>query len=135
MSTIPSTPKPASCRTPSRSATTSTPARPDFQPRRRHLHPHREEDRASSNAAPQGGGNYGSLLRAKLAAQGKRLAILGNDDRTADREYIRHFMLDDEREAAHPYGMQYAERYYYIDQRTPELSKVDDYVNRHAIPL
>jgi len=83
----------------------------------------------------QGGGNSGSLLRAKLAAQGKRLAILGNDDRTADREYTRHFLLGDDKEAGAPYGMQYAERFYYIDQRTPELSQVDDYVTRHAIPL
>lgn len=83
----------------------------------------------------QGGGNHGSLLRAKLAAQGKRLPILGNDDRTADREYIRHFMLDDERECGSPYGFAYAERYYYIDQRGSELTKVDDYVSKNAVAL
>ena len=34
----------------------------------------------------KGGGNLGSQLRNRLAAQGKRLPLLGNDDRTADRE-------------------------------------------------
>ena len=83
----------------------------------------------------QGGGNYGSQLRVRLAKEGKRLAILGNDDRTADREYIRHFMMDDEREYGQPYGLGYAERYYYIDQRAPEISKVDEYVSKNAVAL
>ena len=83
----------------------------------------------------QGGGNNGSLLRSRLAAQGRRLPILGNDDRTADREYVRHFMLDDEIEHGKPYGLSYAERYYYIDQRRPEISKVEDYVSKNAIAL
>ena len=83
----------------------------------------------------QGGGNHGSLLKAKLAAQGKRLPILGNDDRTADREYIRHFMLDGERECGAPHGFTYAERYYYIDQRGSEFTKVDEYVSKNAVAL
>jgi LmbE family N-acetylglucosaminyl deacetylase len=83
----------------------------------------------------QGGGNYGSQLRATLAAQGKRLPILGNDDRTADREYVRHFLLDDDREYGKAHDLQFAERFYYIDQRRPELSKVDDYVAKHTVAL
>lgn len=83
----------------------------------------------------QGGGNYGSLLKAKLAAEGKRLPILGGDDRTADREYIRHFLLDGERECGSPYGFAYAERCYYIDQRTPQSAKVNEYVAQHAVAL
>jgi LmbE family N-acetylglucosaminyl deacetylase len=83
----------------------------------------------------QGGGNYGSQLRAKLAAQGKRLPILGSDDRTADREYVRHFLLDEDRECAKAHDLQFAERFYYIDQRRPELSKVDEYVAKHAVAL
>ena len=50
----------------------------------------------------QEGGNLGSLLRARLASEGKRLPLLGNDDRTADREYVRQFLLDDEREMPRP---------------------------------
>ena len=83
----------------------------------------------------QGGGNSGSLLRSRLATQGRRLPILGNDDRTADREYVRHFMLDDEIEQGKAYGLKYAERYYYIDQRRSEISKVEDYVSKNAVAL
>lgn len=83
----------------------------------------------------QGGGNSGSLLRDRLARQSKRLPILGDDDRTADREYVRHFLLDDDREYGKPHNLAFAERFYYIDQRRPAASKVEDYVARHAVPL
>ena len=83
----------------------------------------------------QGGGNLGSLLRARLASEGKRLPLLGNDDRTADREYIRQFLLDDEREYAKAHKLAFAERFYYVDQRQVAKSKVDEYVERNAVPL
>ncbi|MEZ5402817.1 MAG: PIG-L family deacetylase [Bryobacteraceae bacterium] len=83
----------------------------------------------------QGGGNLGSQLRARLAREGKRLPLLGDDDRTADREYARQFLLDDDREYAAPYGLDFAERFYYVDQRRPEVSKVDEYVKQHAVAL
>lgn len=83
----------------------------------------------------QGGGNFGSLLRARLAREGKRLPLLGNDDRTADREYVRQFLLDDEREYAKAHNLAFAERFYYIDQRQVAKSKVDEYVEKNAVPL
>jgi LmbE family N-acetylglucosaminyl deacetylase len=83
----------------------------------------------------QGGGNFGSLLRARLASEGKRLPLLGNDDRTADREYVRHFLLDDEREYAKAHNLAFAERFYYVDQRQVAKSKVDEYVEKNAVPL
>ena len=36
------------------------------------------------------GGHHGSQLRAELAKAGKKLPLLGDDDRTADRNYIRN---------------------------------------------
>jgi LmbE family N-acetylglucosaminyl deacetylase len=83
----------------------------------------------------QGGGNLGSQLRAQLAREGKRLPLLGNDDRTADREYARQFLLDRYREFASPHGLQFAERFYYIDQRRPAVSKVDEYIRQNAVAL
>ena len=65
----------------------------------------------------QGDGNRGSLLKAKLAHTGKRLPLLGNDDRSADRAYAREFLLEDDREYGKPHTVAYAERFYYIDQR------------------
>jgi LmbE family N-acetylglucosaminyl deacetylase len=90
---------------------------------------------AIAECKSQGGGNLGSALRARLAREGKRLDILGNDDRTADREYIRHFLLDDDREYGRSLGLAFAERFYYIDQRRPEISKVEEYVAKNAKPL
>ena len=48
------------------------------------------------SAVDQGGGDRGSKLRARLKREGKRLALLGDDDRSADRAYAREFLLDDD---------------------------------------
>lgn len=83
----------------------------------------------------QGGGNGGSLLRARLSREGKRLPLLGNDDLTADRAYVRQFLLDDDREYGQPYALEFAERFYYMDRRPSARSKVDAYVEANAVPL
>lgn len=83
----------------------------------------------------QGGGDSGSKLRARLTSEGKRLPVLGSDDRTADREYVRHFLLDDNREFGKPHGLAFAERFYYTTQSSTQVSKVEDYVRRFAVPL
>jgi hypothetical protein len=88
---------------------------------------------AIAECKAQGGGNLGSQLRGRLARERKRLPLLGNDDRAADRAYIRQFLLDDDREYGRPYKLAFAERFYYIDQRRPEKSKVDEYVARNAV--
>ena len=98
--------------------------------------PHIEKKIASLvECRSQGAGNHGSLLRARLASEGKRLPLLGNDDRTADREYVRQFLLDDEREYAKAHNLAFAERFYYIDQRQLAKSKVDEYVEKNSVPL
>ncbi len=81
----------------------------------------------------RGDGNRGSLVRAQLARQGKRLPLLGNDDRTADRAYARQFLLDNDREYGKPHNLQYAERFYYIDERRPAKSKADEYIEKNAV--
>jgi hypothetical protein len=68
-----------------------------------------------------------------LTGQGKRLPLLGNDDRTADREYIRRFLLDPYRDFAKPHNLQYAERFFYVDDRPPSRTKVDEYVSKNAV--
>jgi hypothetical protein len=90
---------------------------------------------AIAECRSQGGGNLGSQLRTRLTREGKRLPLLGNDDRTADREYIRHFLLDDNRDFARPHNLQYAERFYYVDERRPVHSKVDEYVAKNAVRI
>ena len=90
---------------------------------------------AIAECKSQGGGNLGSQLRGRLAREGKRLPLLGNDDRTADREYIRHFLLDDYRDFAKPNNLKYAERFYYVNDRRLAESKVDEYVAKNAIRI
>jgi LmbE family N-acetylglucosaminyl deacetylase len=83
----------------------------------------------------QGGGNRGSELRARLAKQGKRLALLGNDDRTADREYVRRFLLGDSEEYGKEHDLRYAERFYYTDQRPPAKAELDEFVEKNAVSI
>ncbi len=81
-------------------------------------------------------GSTGSRLKAQLAARGLRLPELDGDDgsdETADRQYIRLFLLDPYRALGQAYGLDYAEPFYYIGPGGP--SRVDDYIARHAVPL
>ncbi|PYT22273.1 MAG: hypothetical protein DMG57_35890 [Acidobacteria bacterium] len=85
------------------------------------------------NVAKGPGGHHGSKLRAELAKQGKKLPLLGDDDRTADRNYIREFLLAEDRVLGKKYGVEYAEAFHYIGPATP--SAVDGYVKQNALPL
>ncbi len=84
------------------------------------------------NIAKGPGGHHGSKLRADLARQGRKLPLLGDDDTTADRNYIREFLLADNRELGRKYGVEYAEAFHYIG---PPQSPVEPYVQQHAIPM
>jgi LmbE family N-acetylglucosaminyl deacetylase len=82
------------------------------------------------NVAKGPGGHHGSQLRTELAKQGKKLPLLGDDDRTADRNYIREFLLERDRTLGRQYGVEYAEAFHYLG---PPHSRVDDYVKQHAV--
>src|SRR5438874_3636523 len=45
------------------------------------------------NTAQGPAGEHGRSLRASLDAQGKRLPLLGSDDASANRNYVREFVL------------------------------------------
>jgi LmbE family N-acetylglucosaminyl deacetylase len=77
-------------------------------------------------------GKTGSALRARLAAQGRRLPILGEDEDTADRQYIKHFVCGDNAELGREYGMAYAEAFHYIG---PARDPVSEYVEANAVSL
>ncbi len=84
------------------------------------------------NVAQGPGGDNGKLLRQSLAREGKKLPVLGNDDNTANREYVREFLLRRDRETGQKYGVKYAEPYHYIG---PEPDELGDYIKRNAVPV
>jgi LmbE family N-acetylglucosaminyl deacetylase len=98
---------------------------------------------ANMAVVSQGGaGNTGSLLRKKLSAEGKKLQILGNDDKTADFNYIKNFMLDQfsetmrgvpsDKKTGEQYGLGWAEKFCYFGRREPEMQ---DYILKNAVKL
>src|SRR5436309_8760653 len=71
-------------------------------------------DANRANRAKGPAGNHGSRLRAELVKKGQRLPLLGDDDVTADRNYIKEFILARRRALGQRHGVQYAEAFHYI---------------------
>ncbi len=89
-----------------------------------------EANRANVTQGPAG--EEGARLRARLASQNLRLPILGNDDETANRQYIKHIVLKEDAELGRKYGLQYAEPFHYIG---PKESVLDNYIKENAVPI
>ena len=89
-----------------------------------------EANRANRAKGPAG--HHGSRLRAELARKNQRLPLLGDDDATADRNYIKEFILARNRDLGQKYGVEYAEAFHYIGPATP--MPVEDYIRKHAVP-
>ncbi len=93
------------------------------------------DQKAYCNAAnvTQGpAGESGARLRAQLATQGLRLPLLGDNDETANLEYIKKIVLYQDAELGKQYGLQYAEPFHYIG---PPKSILDDYIKRNAVRI
>lgn len=91
-----------------------------------------------ANVAKGPGGHLGSRLRAELAAKGQRLPLLGDDDVSADRNYIREFVMRHSRELGKQYGMEYAEVFHYVPPGASGADhdpRVDSYIREHAVPM
>lgn len=84
------------------------------------------------NTAQGPAGANGAQLRQQLAQQGMRLPLLGNSDDIANREYVRQFVLDRDRETGKNFALAYAEPYHYIG---PPAPKVEAYVRENAVKL
>ncbi len=84
------------------------------------------------NRAQGPAGEAGARLRKSLASRGLRLPVLGNDDTTANREYIRTFLLKENAELGQKHGLKYAEQFRYIQ---PPPDDVGEYVKQHAVAL
>ena len=78
----------------------------------------------------------------KVAKEGKKLAILGDDDNLADFNYIKNFVFDidsrrlnfsniSNKELGEQYGLGWAERFHYINGISP--NKLEQYIKENAI--
>ena len=86
-----------------------------------------------ANRAKGPAGAHGSQLRAELAKQGKRLPLLGDDDVTADRNYIREFVLARSRALGKKHGVEYAEAFHYIGGAAARPSVVEEYIEKNSV--
>jgi LmbE family N-acetylglucosaminyl deacetylase len=77
-------------------------------------------------------GDTGARLRQRLAAQGKRLPLLGDDDETANRQNTKYFALARDRARGPAYGLEWAEHYHYIG---PDESDEAAYIAQNAVSL
>ena len=77
-------------------------------------------------------GNIGEELRNRLAAQGQRLPLLGNDAGTANRQYTKYFALSRDRARGAAHNLQWAEYFHYIGPERPDW---DNYIAQNAVPL
>jgi len=95
-----------------------------------------EANRANQAKGP--GGHLGSRLQAELASRHQRLPLLGDDDATADRNYIKEFVMAHNRELGRQYGVEYAEVFHYVAPGASGADRdlrVDAYVKEHAVSL
>lgn len=83
------------------------------------------------NKAQGPAGEHGRQLRARLDAQNRRLPLLGEDDVSANRNYIREFVLERDRDIGQRHGLTYAEQFHYIG---PEENRVEEYLRQNVIP-
>ncbi len=87
------------------------------------------------------GGEHGAELRKRLAGEGKKLPLLGDDDKTANLNYVKEFVLDidseylrgipSDKKIGEKYGLAWAESYHYIG---PTSSAINGYIQKNAIP-
>lgn len=92
------------------------------------------------NRAQGPAGSAGSRLRARLANEGTRLPVLGEDEETADKAYIRLFGLDDFTDVGRRHGLACAEAFYYVPAGgtfigTVDQNKIQKYIDDHAESL
>jgi LmbE family N-acetylglucosaminyl deacetylase len=82
------------------------------------------------NRAQGPAGESGARLRRRLAEKGLKLPLLGDDDDSANRAFIREFVLRFNRALGQRHGLAYAEPYFHIG---PEPDLVEEYVRQHAV--
>lgn len=89
-----------------------------------------------ANVAKGPAGTNGSRLRAELAKRNVKLPLLGDDDLTADRNYIKEFVLARNRELGRRYGVEYAEAFHYVSGSAASQARgLEEYIRKNGVPL
>lgn len=86
------------------------------------------------------GGDHGAMLRKRLNEQGKKLSLLGEDDETANFNYVKEFVLDldseylrgvpSDKKTGEKYGLKWAEQFHYVG---PSNSVMEEYIQKNAV--
>ena len=90
------------------------------------------------------GQGFGQKLREQLAKEGKKLDILGDNDREANFNWVKHFVFDidskrlnfgqvSNKSLGEKYGLDWAEHFYYmsdLEDQTP--NNLDKYIKQNA---
>ena len=88
-----------------------------------------------ANTAQGPAGNAGARLRERLTKEGKRLPGLGDDDRAANFQYVKQFLLEDEKALGKRFGIEYAEAFHYIGPGASYMPTMQEYIDKNAVPL
>lgn len=80
-------------------------------------------------------GDAGARMRQELLQQGKKLALLGEDDETANFQYGKHFLFEDNRLFGEIFGCGYVEAFRYIGAEPNYVDNIRRYAHAHAVPL
>jgi hypothetical protein len=78
-------------------------------------------------------GEAGSRVRRELTKKGKRLPLLGNDDETANFQYVKHFLMEDWKTLGSRFGVGYAEAFRYIGPEPRYNENIRKYIDQHAV--
>jgi LmbE family N-acetylglucosaminyl deacetylase len=77
-------------------------------------------------------GNQGAVRRKRLAAQGRKLALLGNSDEEANRAYTKYFALEHDRVRGKTHRLEFAELFHYMG---PEPDSFEEYARQNSVRL
>ncbi len=93
------------------------------------------------NLAKGPAGNNGVRLKERLAKEGRRLPLLDGDDHTANFNFTKAFVFNDNKKLGEKYGLQWAEGYHYMtdipfDNHVADaMSPVEEYIKKNALPI
>lgn len=85
-----------------------------------------------ANLAQGPAGNQGAQLRQRLASQGMKLPVLGDNDEAASNNYIEHLVLKRDASVGRKHGVKYAEPFHYIGREPDEMG---EYIRKNAVRM